>query len=60
VGAACDVGESLVDRDPLDQRREVAEYPDRGVAEPLASTTPPPTAIGFPLRDGSSICSTEA
>ncbi len=35
VGAACDVGESLVDRDPLDQRREVAQYPDRGVAEPL-------------------------
>ena len=29
------VGESLVDRDPLDQRREVAQYPDRGVAEPL-------------------------
>ena len=35
VRAACDVGESLVDRDPLDQRREVAQYPDRGVAEPL-------------------------
>jgi hypothetical protein len=35
VRAACNVGERLVDRDPLDQRREVAQDPDRGVAEPL-------------------------
>ena len=33
--AAGDVGEGLVDRDALDQRREVAEHADRGVAEPL-------------------------
>ena len=33
--AACNVGESFVDRDPVDQRREVVQYPDRGVAEPL-------------------------
>jgi len=25
-----------------------------------ASTTPPPTAIGLPRSDGSSICSTDA
>ena len=33
--AAGDVGEGLVDRDALDQRGEVAEDGDRGVAEPL-------------------------
>ena len=33
--AAGDVGEGLVDRDPLDKRREVAEDGDRGVAEAL-------------------------
>ena len=33
--AAGDVGEGLVDRDALDQRREVVEHLDRGVAEPL-------------------------
>ena len=33
--AAGDVGEGLVDRDALDQRGEVAEDSDRGVAEPL-------------------------
>ena len=33
--AARDVGEGLVDGDPLDQRREIAEHLDRGVAEPL-------------------------
>ena len=33
--AAGDVGKGLVDRDPLDQRREVAENGDRRVAEAL-------------------------
>ena len=33
--AAGDVGESLVDRDALDQRREVAEHTNRRVSEPL-------------------------
>ena len=33
--AAGDVGEGLVDRDALDQRREVVEDVDRGIAEPL-------------------------
>jgi hypothetical protein len=31
--AARDVSESLIDRDPLHQRCEIAEYGDRGVAE---------------------------
>ena len=35
MGAARDVGERLVDGDPLDQRREVAQHVDRGVAQPL-------------------------
>jgi hypothetical protein len=35
VRAAGNVGESLVDRDPLDRRGEVAQYPDGGVSEPL-------------------------
>lgn len=35
VGATGDIGKSLVDRDPLDQRREVAEDGDGGIAEPL-------------------------
>ena len=29
------VGKGLVDGDPLDQRREIAEHPDGGIAEPL-------------------------
>src|SRR5262245_29028983 len=33
--APCHVGEGLVDGDALDGRREVAEYSDGGVAEPL-------------------------
>src|SRR5262249_53509799 len=33
--AARDVGEGLVDREPLDQRCVVADDPDRGVAQPL-------------------------
>ena len=32
---AGDVGEGLVDRDPLDQRRKIAEHPHRRIAEPL-------------------------
>ena len=32
---ARDVGESLVDGDTLDERREVAHHPDRGIAQPL-------------------------
>ena len=33
--AARDVGERLVDGDALDQRREVAQHLDGGVAQPL-------------------------
>ena len=33
--AACNVGKRLVDGDPFDQRREIAEHLDRGIAEPL-------------------------
>ena len=33
--AAGDVGERLVDGDALDERREVAEHRDRGIAQPL-------------------------
>ena len=33
--AAGDVGKGLVDRNALDQRREIAEHANRGVAEPL-------------------------
>ena len=33
--AAGHIGKSLVDRDALDQRREIVEHPDRGVAEAL-------------------------
>ena len=33
--AAGDVGKGLVDGDPLDQRREIAEHLDGGVAQPL-------------------------
>ncbi len=35
MGAARDIGEGLVDRDPLDQRREILEHLDGGVAQPL-------------------------
>jgi hypothetical protein len=35
MGTARDVGEGLVDRDPLDQWREVVEHVDRGIAQPL-------------------------
>lgn len=35
VGAAGDVGERLVDGYAFDQRREIVEHLDRGVAEPL-------------------------
>jgi hypothetical protein len=34
MGATHDVGEGLVDRDTLDQGREVVEYLHRGVAQP--------------------------
>lgn len=33
--ASGDVGKGLVDRDALDQRREIAEHGDRGIAQPL-------------------------
>ena len=33
--AAGDVGKGLVDRNALDQRREIVEHANRGVAEPL-------------------------
>ena len=33
--AARDIGKGLVDRDALDQRREIAEHLDRGIAQPL-------------------------
>src|SRR5947208_3723790 len=33
--APCNVGEGLVDGDALDGRREIAQYCDGGVAEPL-------------------------
>ena len=32
---ASDVGKGLVDRDPLDERREVTEHLDGGVTQPL-------------------------
>ena len=35
MGAAGDIGERLVDRYPLDQRREVVEHVDRRIAQPL-------------------------
>ena len=35
MGAARHVGKGLVDGDPLDQRREIAEHLDRGIAQPL-------------------------
>src|ERR1700730_5270477 len=33
--AARDVGEGLVDRNPLDQRGEIIEHTDRGITQPL-------------------------
>src|ERR1043165_2945718 len=33
--APCNIGEGLVDGDPLDGRREIAQDSDRGIAEPL-------------------------
>src|SRR6187200_3437928 len=33
--ASCNVGEGLVDRNPLDGRREIAQDSDGGVTEPL-------------------------
>ncbi len=45
----------------------LARHPDIPLPTPMAfasydaaSTTPPPTAIGFPSRLGSSSCSTDA
>src|SRR5262245_9861231 len=35
MGAARDVGEGLVDRNPLHQRREIVEHVDGGIAQPL-------------------------
>ena len=35
MGAARDVGKGLVDGDPLDEGREIAEHLDGGVAQPL-------------------------
>ena len=35
MGAARDVGKGLVDRDPLDEGREVADHLDGGIAQPL-------------------------
>src|SRR5438552_19084258 len=35
MGAARDVGKRFVDRNPLDQRREIADHLDGGVAQPL-------------------------
>src|SRR5271168_1272417 len=35
MGAARDVGKGLVDRDPLDERREIADHLDGGIAQLL-------------------------
>ncbi len=35
MGAARDVGKGLVDGDPLDEGREIADHLDGGVAQPL-------------------------
>src|SRR5437016_12400071 len=35
MGAARDVGKGLVDGNPLDQRREIVDHLDSGIAQPL-------------------------
>jgi hypothetical protein len=35
MGAARDVGKGLIDGDPFDERREITQHIDRGVAQPL-------------------------
>ena len=35
MGAARDIGKGLVDGNPLDERREIAEDRDGGIAQPL-------------------------
>jgi hypothetical protein len=35
MGATSNVGEGLVDRDPLDERREIVEHLDGCIAQPL-------------------------
>jgi hypothetical protein len=35
MGAPRDVGKRLVDGNPLDEGREIADYPDGGIAQPL-------------------------
>jgi hypothetical protein len=37
MGAARDVGKGLVDGNPLDQRGEVVDHRDRGIAQPLVA-----------------------
>ena len=35
MDGARDVGKSFVDGNPIDERREITQHPDRGVAQPL-------------------------
>jgi hypothetical protein len=62
--AARDVGKRLIDGNPLDQRREIAEHFDRGLARPLIflempadKNEPPP---GIPPRTPNAFASYEA